>query len=60
MGIQQIFFLIVLILVAFVGGKMYGRLFRNIRLGKNWTPEGTEGERWKQMALIALGQKKMF
>ena len=60
MGIQQIFFLIVLILVAVLATRWYGRIIRNIRLGKDWQPQGSENQRWRQMLLIGLGQKKMF
>ena len=35
------------------------RLLRNIRLGKEVTPEGPKSERLKNMALIAIGQRKM-
>ncbi len=35
------------------------KIIRNIRLGKAVTPEGPASERWKNMALIALGQQKM-
>jgi ferredoxin len=39
---------------------MYGRIIRNIRLGRSYVPEGPVAWRWKQMLLVALGQKKMF
>ncbi len=36
------------------------KIIRNIRLGRPWKAGGSAAERWKTMALIALGQKKMF
>ena len=35
------------------------RLLRNIRLGKDVKPEGPRSERLRNMALIAIGQRKM-
>ncbi len=32
----------------------------NIRLGKDYTPEGTPGQRLQAMLLVAFGQQKMF
>lgn len=60
MGIQQIFFLITLILVASTAARLYGKVFRNIGLGREEVIEGNEGARWKNVLLVAFGQKKMF
>ncbi|MBX2816759.1 MAG: (Fe-S)-binding protein [Saprospiraceae bacterium] len=62
MSIQQIAFLIVLIVTASLASKLYGRVIRNIRLGKDIEPlrEQDEGRRWLNVFLVALGQKKMF
>ena len=35
------------------------KLIRNIRLGKEADVHGNKGQRWKNMAMIALGQTKM-
>ena len=35
------------------------KLIRNIRLGKEADVHGDKGQRWKNMARIALGQTKM-
>ncbi|WP_088340943.1 (Fe-S)-binding protein [Robiginitalea sediminis] len=53
--------LFLLALVAGVGffSRNIHRLIRNIRLGREVTPEGPRSERWKNMARIALGQQKM-
>jgi len=60
MEIQQIFFLLLLLVVGWLGAKLYGRLISNIRLGKDWTPDGENSVRWKNVLLVAFGQKKMF
>ncbi len=60
MGIQQIIFVIVLIIVASMAVKLYRPIFRNISLGRSWNPETTSMQRWRQMLLVAFGQKKMF
>lgn len=36
------------------------KIIRNINLGRKIKFGGSRGERWKTMALVALGQKKMF
>jgi len=60
MSIQQIAFLILLGTVSFFGFKRYSRLRRNILLGKETTLESNSGQRWKNVLLVAFGQKKMF
>lgn len=61
MDIQQILFLILLLVVGFLGFRLYGRVYRNIRLGKVTSEEaGDIQTRWKRVFLIAFGQKKMF
>lgn len=60
MGIQQIIFIIILLLVTFVAFKSYGRIIKNIKLGKEEDIKGDAGKRWQNVALIAFGQKKMF
>ncbi len=60
MQIGQIFFVIITVIVAMLAYRLYGRIVKNIRLGKTWQAEGSSGQRWQQMLLIAFGQKKMF
>ncbi|WP_236978110.1 (Fe-S)-binding protein [Membranihabitans maritimus] len=60
MEIGQIIFLIVLIAVAFLAIKLYGRVFRNIRLGRSEIINDQKSKRWKNVLLVAFGQKKMF
>ncbi|MDG1572705.1 (Fe-S)-binding protein [Robiginitalea sp. M366] len=53
--------LFVLALAAGIGyfSRNIGRLVRNIRMGREVTPEGPRSQRWANMARIALGQQKM-
>ncbi len=60
MGIQQILFLVLLIAVGYLAFKLYGRLIRNIRLGKTWPEDGSHAGNLRTMLLVAFGQKKMF
>lgn len=60
MGIQQIIFILLLIVVIRWAVKSYGAIYRNIQLGKPREIQGDEMSRWKNVFLIAFGQKKMF
>ena len=60
MGIQQIIFLLVALVTFRIAYKAYAKIYRNIHLGKDRVIEGSEGARWKNVFLIAFGQKKMF
>ncbi len=60
MDLQQIFFILVLGVVVFFSVKSYGRIIRNIRLGKDKKIQGNKWQRWRNVLLIAFGQKKMF
>lgn len=60
MGIGQIFFLIILVVVGYNVVKQYSKIYRNIKLGKDEKIEGDSGQRLKNLVLIAFGQKKMF
>lgn len=57
---QQIFFIIITAVAAFFAYKQYSKIYRNITLGKAMEMEGSPAERWKNVLLIAFGQKKMF
>ncbi len=58
--IQQVLFLIVLSIVGFLAFRSYGHVFRSIKLGKPEEIGGDSGMRWKNVLLVAFGQKKMF
>jgi len=55
---------IIFILVAFGSLTVFGlavlRIRRNINLGRDIDRSDNKGQRWKTMALVALGQQKMF
>lgn len=60
MGIQQILFILVVIVVASLAIPRYRRIYKNIHLGKPEDIVDDEGQRWKNLLLVAFGQKKMF
>lgn len=57
---QQILFIVITLAVALFARKLYGRIYKNIKLGKDSEITGDTSERWKNVLLIAFGQKKMF
>jgi ferredoxin len=57
---QQIVFILVLILATGLFVKKIRRIRRNILLGKDEDYSGNTGVRWKNVLLLAFGQKKMF
>lgn len=60
MGVGQIIFLFILIITGYISYVLYGRVWRNIRLGKKEVLRDQPGRRLKNVLLIAFGQKKMF
>ena len=58
--VQQLLFFLVLGVTAYFASKSYGRIFRNIGLGKDEAINDNPSARWKNMFLVAFGQKKMF
>lgn len=58
--ISSIFFLITLGAGVFLFSFNVKKIIRNIKLGRDVKLEGSHAERWKTMALVALGQSKMF
>ncbi len=58
--IQSIIFILIAAVAFGIGGKQFMKVRRNILLGKDVKIEGNTGERWKNVFLIAFGQKKMF
>ncbi len=57
---QQLIFILVASTAFGLFYKQIMRLRRNILLGKDEEISGDSAERWKNVALIAFGQKKMF
>lgn len=60
MSIGQIIFTLVIVVAFSVAIRNFGKIRRNILLGKDEDISGNEGQRWKNVILIAFGQKKMF
>lgn len=58
--VQQIVFFILFFTSIFLFTKMVMRIRRNILLGRNLNLYDHPGKRWKNVILLALGQKKMF
>lgn len=53
-------FSIVFIITFSIAARKFMTIRRNINLGKDEVIEGNEGKRWKNVLLVAFGQKKMF
>ena len=60
MDIEQTVFILLLIFTGWLAYRFYAQVFRSIRLGKAYKPEGPSARRWKHVLLVAFGQKKMF
>jgi len=58
--VQQILFIICAIAAVYIFVKKVSEMRRNIMLGRPEDLSDNKGERWKNMILLALGQKKMF
>jgi heterodisulfide reductase subunit C len=58
--IQQVAFIVVLLVTAYLAYRKYSQLIQNIRLGKEEKISGNTSARWNNVLLVAFGQKKMF
>ncbi|MBI3235356.1 MAG: (Fe-S)-binding protein [Bacteroidetes bacterium] len=58
--IQQLLFFIILAAASYFFYKNMVKVRRNILLGKDIDLSGNSTERWRTMALVAIGQGKMF
>lgn len=58
--VQQVLFIIVAAIAIYLFAKKVGEMRRNILLGRDKDVTDNPGQRWKNMVLLALGQKKMF
>ena len=58
--IQQILFVTALAVAGYFVYRRVSRIAQNIRLGKAEKITGDTGQRWRNMLLLAFGQKKMF
>lgn len=57
---SQIIFILLSVVVFVIAFKQFGVIIKNIKLGKEETINGDESWRWKNVLLVAFGQKKMF
>lgn len=58
--IQILLFTLVVAAAGWLSWRGFGRVLRNIRLGKPETINDRRAERWRNVLLVAFGQKKMF
>ena len=58
--IQQILFVVLAVAATWLFGRNISTIRRNILLGKDENFNDRSGERWKNLLLLAFGQKKMF
>jgi hypothetical protein len=58
--IQQIIFSVIAIATFAFAFRQFAKIRRNVLLGKDEKITGNAGQRWKNVLLIAFGQKKMF
>ena len=57
---QQIVFILIFGLAFYIAFGRYRAIYQNIQLGKPQPASGNPSERWKNVLLVAFGQKKMF
>ncbi len=57
---QQILFILLTICAIILFAKKVKEIYSNINLGRNENLSNNKSERWKNVLLLALGQKKMF
>ena len=58
--ISQIVFALMISVFGFFIAKRVGFIRKAINLGKSKMPEGTPSQRYREMLLVAFGQRKMF
>ena len=58
--IGQIIFIVVIAITAFFFIKRIREILRNIKLGRPFDASDHPDKRWRNLLLVALGQKKMF
>jgi heterodisulfide reductase subunit C len=58
--LQSLLFIAVSGVAFFIGWKGFSRIRRNILLGKEEVIGGDTGTRWRNVLLVAFGQRKMF
>ena len=57
---QQILFVLLSIIAIGLFTKKAKEIIRNIKMGRDETISDNPGQRWKNLLLLAFGQKKMW
>ena len=57
---QQLLFIVLLGVTTYFAGKEYKKIYQNIHLGLPEPIVGDASQRWRNVLLVAFGQKKMF
>lgn len=57
---QIVLFIVLVVVAAVIAYKGYYRVYKNVMLGKAEDLSDQPAARWKNMLLVAFGQKKMF
>ena len=57
---QQIIFILLIGIVSFLAYRQFAKIYTRIMLGKAAHISGSSDLRWKNVFLVAFGQKKMF
>ena len=57
---QQILFILISVVAIWLFSKKTREIARNIKLGRDETLNDNPSQRWKNLLLLAFGQKKMF
>ena len=60
MSVHVILFSIITLVTFTWGGKQFYRIWKNIHLGKPEKISGDDAARWRNVLLVAFGQRKMF
>ncbi|HYE55254.1 MAG TPA: (Fe-S)-binding protein [Chitinophagaceae bacterium] len=58
--VQQVLFVIAAAVAIWMFSRKAKQIWRNIRLGRDADYSDNKGQRWKNVLLLAFGQKKMF
>lgn len=58
--VQQVLFIVISLSAVFLFSRKVNEISRNIKLGRDENLSDNSPERWKNLLLLAFGQKKMF
>lgn len=57
---QQIIFTLIVGIVGFIAFKQFKKIYQTIKLGQDVDVYDSSAQRWRNVLLVAFGQKKMF